>query len=99
MPATGRGIAQALGVRNFTLDQLYLPFVSVRFGVWYFAQDLKTFNEPIYALAAYNAGTGRVKKWQESDLDFAVEDIDIAETALYVRIVYTNWRQYQSLYK
>ncbi|MBI5300604.1 MAG: transglycosylase SLT domain-containing protein [Chloroflexi bacterium] len=99
MPATGRGIAQALGVRNFTLDQLYLPFVSVRFGVWYFAQDLKTYNEPIYALAAYNAGAGRVKNWQRNDLDFAVEEIDIAETASYVRIVYTNWRQYQVLYK
>jgi soluble lytic murein transglycosylase len=99
MPATGRGIAERLKVKNFTLDQLYLPYVSIRFGVWYFAQDLKTFTEPIYALAAYNAGSGRVKNWQRSDLDLAVEEIDITETASYVRIVYSNWRQYQVIYK
>jgi soluble lytic murein transglycosylase len=99
MPATGRGIAQSLGVKNFTLDQLYLPYISVRFGVWYFAQDLKNFQEPIYALAAYNAGAGRVKNWQRADLDRAVEEIDISETALYVRIVYANWKQYQQVYR
>ena len=98
IPATGKGIAQSLGVKNFSLDQLYLPFVSVRFGVWYFAQDLNKFDEPIYALAAYNAGAGRVKNWQRADLDLAVEEIDISETALYVRIVYANWKQYQAIY-
>ena len=99
MPATGQDIAQRLGVRNFSLDQLYLPYVSIRFGVWYFAQDLKRFNEPIYALAAYNAGTGRVKDWQRSDLDLAVEEIALSQTSLYVRIVYSNWRQYQQIYQ
>ncbi len=99
VPATGKEIAQKLGVKNFSLDQLYLPYVSVRFGVWYFAQELKTWQEPIYAMAAYNAGAGRVQRWQKPDLDFAVEDIDIAESALYVRIVYANWKQYQQLYK
>ena len=98
IPATARDIAQRLNVRNFSLDQLYLPYVSVRFGVWYFAQELKEFDEPIYALVAYNAGGSRVKQWQKTDLDYAVEDIDIGETALYVRVVYSNWRQYQSLY-
>ncbi|MEW5720296.1 MAG: transglycosylase SLT domain-containing protein, partial [Chloroflexota bacterium] len=99
IPSTAREIAQRLNVRNFALDQLYLPYVSVRFGVWYFAQDLKAFDEPIYALVAYNAGGSRVKQWQKPDLDYAVEEIDISETALYVRIVYSNWRQYQMLYK
>jgi soluble lytic murein transglycosylase-like protein len=66
--------------------------------VWYLAQELKNFDEPTYALAAYNAGGSRVKQWQKPDLDFAVEDIDISETAQYVRIVYANWKQYQALY-
>jgi soluble lytic murein transglycosylase len=99
IPATGREIALRLNVKGFSLDQLYLPYISVRFGVWYFAQELRVFDEPIYALVAYNAGGSRVKQWQKPDLDYAVEDIDISETALYVRIVYSNWRQYQSLYK
>ena len=99
IPATARDIAQRLNAKNFSLDQLYLPYVSVRFGVWYFAQELKEFDEPIYALVAYNAGGSRVKQWQKTDLDYAVEEIDISETALYVRVVYSNWRQYQTLYK
>ncbi len=98
VPATGREIAQRLGVRNFVLDQLYLPYISVRFGVWYFAQDLKMFNDPSYALMAYNAGAGRTKQWQRSDIDFAVEEIDLSEPNIYVRIVYSNWRHYQTLY-
>lgn len=98
MPATGQGIAQALGVKNFSVDQLYLPFVSIRFGTWYLAQDMNTFGEPIYALAAYNAGTGRVKQWQRADVDLTVEDVDIRETSSYIFIVYSNWRQYQAIY-
>lgn len=98
MPATGRDIAKSLGVKNFTTDQLYLPYVGIRFGVWYLAQDLKMFSEPIYALAAYNAGAGRVKQWQRSDLDLAVEEVDLSETMLYINIVYSNWRQYQTIY-
>jgi soluble lytic murein transglycosylase len=99
MPATGREIAQRLNVKNFSLEQLYLPYVSVRFGAWYLAQRLKEFDDPIYALIAYNAGASRVKQWQNTDLDVVVEEIDLSETALYVRIVYSNWKQYQSLYK
>jgi soluble lytic murein transglycosylase len=99
MPSTGQDIARRLSVKNFSLDQLYLPYVSVRFGVWYFAQDLKQFNEPIYALAAYNAGSARIKNWQRSDLDLAVEEISLSETSLYIRIVYSNWRQYQQIYR
>jgi Soluble lytic murein transglycosylase and related regulatory proteins (some contain LysM/invasin domains) len=98
IPATAREIAQRLNIKNFSLDQLYLPYISVRFGTWYFAQRLKEFDEPIYALIAYNAGASRVKRWQQADLDIVVEEIDISETALYVRIVYSNWKQYQSLY-
>lgn len=99
MPATGREIAQRLGVKEYALEQLFRPFVNIRFGVWYLAQDLKMFGEPIMALAAYNGGAGRAKRWQQADLDFAVEEIDASETNLYVRIVYSNWRQYQSLYQ
>jgi soluble lytic murein transglycosylase len=99
MPSTAREIAQRLNAKNYALEQLYLPFINIRYGVWYFGQDLKMFsNEPIYALAAYNGGAGRTKRWQRSDLDLAVEEIDASETALYVRIVYSNWRQYQSTY-
>ncbi|MBI5035069.1 MAG: tetratricopeptide repeat protein [Chloroflexi bacterium] len=98
MPSTGQGIAKLLGVKNYSTEQLYLPYVSIRFGTWYLAQDMKNFGEPIYALAAYNAGTGRVQKWQRADLDLTVEEVDIRETISYISIVYSNWRQYQTVY-
>ncbi|MBI4786129.1 MAG: transglycosylase SLT domain-containing protein [Chloroflexi bacterium] len=99
IPSTARDIAQRLGAKNFTLDQLYLPYISIRFGVWYFAQDLKRFTEPVWALAAYNAGTSRAQRWQQPDLDFAVEEIELSETNLYIRLVYSNWRTYQQVYR
>jgi soluble lytic murein transglycosylase len=100
IPSTARDIAQRLGIKDFDLDQLYLPYLSVRFGVWYFAQDLKQFdNNPIYALAAYNAGAGRAKRWQRPDIDLAVEGVDASETNSYIRLVYGYWRQYQTVYR
>ncbi len=99
IPPTARGIASSLGVKNFVLDTLFLPVVGIHFGLWFFAQNLKQFDDPIYALAAYNAGGGRAKNWQKPDIDLAVEEIDIASTNLYVRLIYGHWRQYQEIYK
>jgi soluble lytic murein transglycosylase len=98
IPGTAREIAQRLKVTNFTLDQLYLPYISIRFGVWYFARQLDEFDEPLYALIAYNAGASRVRQWQKSDPDYTIEEIELSETASYVRIVYSNWKQYQVIY-
>ncbi len=74
VPATGREIAQRLGVKNFDLDMLFLPHVSVRFGVWYFAQDMKMFNNETHlCLDGVQRGRGRTKQWQRPDLDLAVK--------------------------
>jgi len=99
IPPTAKGIAQALGVKNFDLDTLFLPFVNVRFGAWFFAQNIKQFDDPIYALGAYNAGGGRAKNWVKPDIDLAVEEIDISSTNLYVRQNYAYWKQYQDIYR
>lgn len=99
IPPTGKGIAQALGIKNFDLDTLFLPYVNVHFGAWLFAQNLKQFEDPIYALGAYNAGGGRAKNWVKSDIDMAVEEIDIASTNLYTRQIYAYWKQYQDIYR
>jgi len=99
IPPTGKGIAQALGVKNFDLDSLFLPYVNVHFGAWLFAQNLIQFDDPIYALGAYNAGGGRAKNWVKPDIDLAVEEIDISSTNLYVRQNYAYWKQYQEIYR
>ena len=52
------GTAGALGVRN-----AYDPFENVAGGVSYFITQLSRFGNLRHALAAYNAGPGKVKKY------------------------------------
>lgn len=96
---TGQGIASQLGVRDFANSDLYRPVVSVRFGSYYLAQTLRGFNGNIfYALMGYNGGPGNAAKWRNDDIDLAIENITLSETATYVRAVYSQYRQYQMIY-
>jgi soluble lytic murein transglycosylase len=56
----------------------------------------------IPALAAYNAGPGRVKQWLKdvntTDWDEFIERLPFAETRLYVKSVLRNYGMYQRLY-
>lgn len=101
MPATGEGIAQNLGVENYTPDLLYRPAVSIRFGAHYISAQLRSFNNSVLAAAsAYNGGPGNAARWIENtgDRDLFAELIDYRETRDYVKIVYGNWGMYRMLY-
>ena len=65
MPATARGIAQELGVANFSADQLYNPDINIRFGTYYIKGLLDQYKDLGIAAAGYNAGRGRTDKWRE----------------------------------
>ncbi len=104
MPATGQGIAQNLGVSDFTLDDLYRPVVSVRFGSYYLSRRLADMEGSVQgALAAYNGGLGNAQRWaggsRVADPDRFTEQIDFGETRGYVRAVYGFWGAYQELYQ
>ena len=59
MPETGQGIAQSLGVSDFSPDDLYRPAVSVRFGAFYLRTRLGDMGGSVQAaLSAYNGGSG-----------------------------------------
>ncbi len=103
MPATGKAIAQQLGVEGFHIDDLYHPHVSVRFGAYYIAQQITMMNGSVQAgLAAYNGGPGNAQRWANGfsvpDPDVFVERIDFGETKGYVRLVYGFYGAYQRLY-
>ena len=55
------------------------------------------------ALAAYNAGIGRVDNWIENDIikedGSNIEKIPYKETNNYVRKILRNYKIYQELYK
>lgn len=103
MPSTGEGIAQRLGVTDFTVNDLYRPVVSVRFGAFYLGQRITDMEGSIPgALAAYNGGLGNSIRWaggsSVADPDLFTEGIDYFETRGYVKLVYGYYGAYQRLY-
>jgi len=103
MPATGEGIARSLAMTDFVLDDLYRPWVSVRFGAYYLSIQLHRFdNQILIALAAYNGGPGNTLRWLAAagdDLDLFVEVITASQSRLYLQRVYEQYLTYERLYR
>jgi soluble lytic murein transglycosylase len=103
MPATGEGIARSLEMTDFVLDDLYRPWVSVRFGAYYLSVQLNRFDDQILiALAAYNGGPGNTLHWLAAagdDLDLFVEVITASQSRIYLQRVYEQYVTYERLYR
>jgi soluble lytic murein transglycosylase len=103
IPPTGEAIADALGIDDFTVDDLFRPQLSLRFGANYIGSQLRAFDEnPYHALAAYNGGPGTAANAIETagdDIDLFVEDLEFDETRLYVKLVMENYARYRHLYE
>jgi soluble lytic murein transglycosylase len=103
MPQTGASLARRLNIPRYRTEMLAQPELNVAFGVTYLADQLKAYGDRLDAvLAAYNAGPGRVARWQRfpewrDGLLFA-ERIPFDETRDYVRIVQNNRRIYAAIY-
>lgn len=102
IPPTGEAIAAALNVPGFTTADLLRPAVSLRFGAYYLAEQLKAFGSSQAALSAYNGGPHNAARWVAaasggSMADF-VEAIDFAETQLYVILVMEHLAHYEAAY-
>jgi soluble lytic murein transglycosylase len=102
MPATGRRIARAKGVR-YKRAALNDPMTSLDFGTHYLRQMSERFTGAVeQVLAAYNAGPHRVDAWtamrgEQSPEEF-IETIPFSETRNYVMVVLANREQYRRLY-
>ncbi|MCU0606627.1 MAG: transglycosylase SLT domain-containing protein [Candidatus Edwardsbacteria bacterium] len=100
MPRTGRLLS---GDRRFRKDSLYDPMLSIRFGTRFLARMLDEFGGSWpQALAAYNAGPGRVRQWRTGavsrrDDDHFLEEIFIPETKRYIMAVMENCYIYRQL--
>ena len=88
--------------QTVNVEELYQPEINIKIGTYYFSTLLNQYNNVGLALAAYNAGMGRVDKWIKegtikqdgSDL----ENIPFKETNLYVRKVLNVYEKYKNLY-
>ena len=103
MPATGRRLAQRLGVSGYSTGSLNSPDLSLRLGTRYLRDLFDQFeNRIVPALAAYNAGEHRVEAWLASsgfnDPSEFVELIPFTETRGYVQAVIRNTAIYRELY-
>jgi len=99
-PQTGEMIAHRLGAEAFNRDRLFDPTYNIKLGSRYLGQLAEKFNHnPIYTIAAYNAGPDIVSKWAQqfggSDPDEFIETIPYTETRLYVKRVLRTYREYK----
>ncbi len=100
MPGTGRQIARNLNERWRGNNSLYNPVTNIKYGAFYYQKLLNRFDgNYAIALAAYNAGPNRVKRWLPEDqsipADIWIETIPFKETREYV----TNVLAYTLIYQ
>jgi soluble lytic murein transglycosylase len=101
MPRTARQIAKDLNERWSGKSSLYNPVKNLKYGSYYYQKLLNQFNgHYALALAAYNAGPHRVKKWLPDEslpADIWIETIPFKETRHYVTTVLVYAMIYQQL--
>ncbi len=95
MPATARKISKVRG-------QLKDPIYNVQAGVKFLEMLVNRFDGQVHlALAAYNAGPGKVQNWQKryptNDPMLFVDTIPYRETREYVAFILRNYYWYRSL--
>ncbi|GEM_PF-4115437 len=103
MPSTASKIAG----RKVKLDELFDPYFNIELGIRYLNYLLDRYRgNPVFALAAYNAGENRVDRWIKkyqragisADLHLFVEFIPFRETRNYVRRIMKDYGLYRMLY-
>jgi soluble lytic murein transglycosylase len=107
LPSTAKQVAKKLGIKKFK-DKMLVndPTFNIRVGRLYLRQLIDRFSGSYaLAIAAYNAGPGRVRGWLEEfgdprDLDVDmidwIETIPFSETRNYVQRVMENVQVYRS---
>ena len=102
IPSTGQEIATALKWPDYSQSDLYKPYISVKFGVYYLARQRDGLDGDLYAgLAAYNGGPGNSARWKAAsgdDPDLFYETITFSETRLYIRRISEYYFVYKKLY-
>ncbi|MGH2948779.1 MAG: lytic transglycosylase domain-containing protein, partial [Solirubrobacteraceae bacterium] len=104
MPGTADYIAEKSGGTRFEQGDLATPQINISYGSWYLRYLLEHYHgNEVLALAAYNAGLGKVDQWWRSAADrgerFRVADhIPFTETRDYVSRVLKARRSYRREY-
>ncbi|OGC23514.1 hypothetical protein A2310_02810 [candidate division WOR-1 bacterium RIFOXYB2_FULL_37_13] len=108
IPSTGKILAKQLSIDPFSRNKMYDISTNIEMGTYYLSNLIKRFDGNVFlALAGYNGGPSRVKKWvnewyggdtKNLDIDEFVQNIPIRETRYYVQKVMGSYYQYKRLY-
>ena len=97
LPDTAHFIARRTGGTEFEQGDLADPQINISYGSWYLRYLLDRYDgNTVAAVAAYNAGHGRVDRWGGTDL--TVDDIRFPETREYTRDVLDKRGEYAKRY-
>jgi soluble lytic murein transglycosylase-like protein len=98
IPPTAQQIAADLGVEEYSL---YDPSISIRFGCFYFLNLYREMNSIPFALAGYNAGPVRIKRWLAQDpnyeLDVFIDLVPFNETRNYIKLILARKKIYERI--
>ncbi|MGH2906855.1 MAG: lytic transglycosylase domain-containing protein [Solirubrobacterales bacterium] len=104
LPATADFIANRSGGTKFTTKDLATPQVNISYGAYYLRYLIDRYDgDVLTALAAYNAGEGRVDEWLKQSGNSGgtikdAEEIPFPETREYVKNVLKARDQYKREY-
>lgn len=101
MPATAAEVAENLGMETYEEEKLTQPEVNIALGCWYLRFLIDELQSEKAAIAAYNAGPGRVRSWLKeygADEEGCPLYIPYPETDKYVQKVTAARRMYAKLY-
>lgn len=108
MPFTAKRVAKSLKVRYYKSALTKNPQYNITLGTKYIKDMLERYDGSLpLALAAYNAGPGRVKIWlkrygdpRKKEISFInwIESVPIYETRNYIKKVIENYRIYKNVF-
>ncbi|WP_413558032.1 transglycosylase SLT domain-containing protein [Bdellovibrio sp. HCB209] len=115
IPPTAQDTAKRLGMKVELPEDMFRPEVNIPMGSFYVSQMLGQFSQNVpFALAAYNAGPYRLKKWIEARPEISsaltvpgsspegelwVDELPWNETSFYVKAILRNTLLYSMIGK